>query len=71
MILELAQPLGMFLISAAVVVMAAIALAKSGDVIASRTNWGRLWVGSLLIAGSTSLPELVTNGLPCVLRHPR
>lgn len=40
---------------------AAVALAISSDVIAERSGWGRLWVGSLLMAGATSLPELVTN----------
>ncbi len=53
--------IGVFLVAAVVVIIAAIALEKSGDVIASRTGWGRLWVGSLLLAGATSLPELVTS----------
>ena len=47
--------------SAVVVVFAAIALAKGGDIIASNTRLGQLWVGLLLIAGATSLPELVTT----------
>ena len=59
--LSLPASVGIFLLSAVVVVAAAIMLAKSGDVIASRTKWGRLWVGALLVAGATSLPELVTN----------
>ena len=59
--LSLPASVGIFLLSAVVVVAAAIMLAKSGEVIASRTKWGRLWVGALLMAGATSLPELVTN----------
>lgn len=51
----------LFLGASAVVVFAAMALARAGDVIAERTGLGHLWVGSLLIAGATSLPELVTN----------
>jgi cation:H+ antiporter len=50
-----------FLGSGAVVVAAGIALAKAGDAIASATRLGALWVGSLLLAGATSLPELATD----------
>ncbi len=59
--MELAEPLGIFSLTAVVIVVAAIVLAISSDVIAERSGWGRLWVGSLLMAGATSLPELVTN----------
>jgi cation:H+ antiporter len=58
--LSLPASVGVFLLSAVVVVVSSIMLAISGDVIASRTKWGRLWVGALLVAGATSLPELVT-----------
>lgn len=58
--LSLSASVGVFLLSAVVVVVSSIMLAISGDVIASRTKWGRLWVGALLVAGATSLPELVT-----------
>ncbi|MEE2656474.1 MAG: hypothetical protein VYB71_02675 [Chloroflexota bacterium] len=58
---NLAGAITLFLGSAVVVVLSAIALAKAGDTIASNTRLGHLWVGSLLIAGATSLPELVTN----------
>ena len=51
---------GLFLLSALMVVSAAFFLASSADVIASRMGLGRLWVGSLLLAGATSLPEIVT-----------
>ena len=59
--LNLAAAIVLFLGSAVVVVIAAIALAKAGDAIATNTRLGHLWVGSLLIAGATSLPELVTS----------
>ena len=57
---ELLVALGLFSLAAAFVVTGGIGLALSGDVIAARTGWGQLWVGMLLVAGGTSLPELVT-----------
>ncbi|MEE9324984.1 MAG: hypothetical protein V3U90_05500 [Dehalococcoidia bacterium] len=59
--MELPGALGLFFLTAIAVTAAGITLAIAGDVIALRTGWGRLWVGSLLIAGATSLPELVTT----------
>ena len=59
--LSLATAIALFLGASAVVVFSAVMLARAGDVIAARTGLGHLWVGSLLIAGATSLPELVTN----------
>jgi len=56
--LELLGPLLVFLLSAAVIVAAGTFLASSADVIAVRMGWGHLWVGSLLLAGATSMPEL-------------
>jgi cation:H+ antiporter len=32
-----------------------------GDIIAEKRGWGRLWLGTALMAGVTSLPELVTG----------
>jgi cation:H+ antiporter len=49
-----------FIASSAVIVAAAIKLAQYGDVIAIRTQLGGMFVGALLLAGATSLPELVT-----------
>lgn len=51
----------LFLASAALVVRSGLAMAGAGDVIAERTGLGRLWVGTVLLAVATSLPELVTN----------
>ena len=36
-------------------------LAKYGDALATLTGWGRLFVGSILVALATSLPELSNN----------
>lgn len=49
-----------FLISAAIVVAAAVKLAEYGDVIATRTRLGGVFVGTIFLAGATSLPEMVT-----------
>lgn len=51
----------LFLASGAVVVVAGIVLAHSADGIADATGWGRVWVGSVLLAFATSLPELATD----------
>jgi len=58
---ELALPVIVFLISAGSVVFFGIRLAVYGDALASLTGWGRLFVGSVLVALATSLPELSTN----------
>jgi cation:H+ antiporter len=50
-----------FLISAALIVLAATQLAKYGDVIAIRTRLGGMFIGVLLLAGATSLPEVLTS----------
>lgn len=49
-----------FLASAALIVYAATKLAQYGDVIAVRTRLGGMFVGTLLMAAATSLPELLT-----------
>lgn len=50
-----------FVLSAVVIVVAAYFLAKYGDVIAIRTGLGGMFIGILLMAGATSLPELLTS----------
>lgn len=50
-----------FLLSAAVLVGAATQLAKYGDIIAIRTRLGGLFIGIVLLAAATSLPELFTS----------
>jgi cation:H+ antiporter len=50
-----------FIAAGIVVVFAGTALARYGDAIAEATRLGRLWIGSVLLAGATSLPELATD----------
>ena len=47
--------------AAAVIVAAGIWLAKSGEAIAVQTGWGESFVGNLLLAAATSLPEAVVS----------
>jgi cation:H+ antiporter len=44
-----------------ILVLAATKLAEYGDALAVRTGVGRLFVGTLLMAAATSLPELLTG----------
>ncbi|TDL31447.1 sodium:calcium antiporter [Jeotgalibacillus sp. S-D1] len=50
-----------FILAAAVTVFAAIKLSRYADVISSKTSMGGLLVGTLLLAGATSLPEVTTS----------
>jgi cation:H+ antiporter len=50
-----------FTASSILLVLAAMQLAKYGDIIAVRTKLGGLFVGTLLIAGATSLPEFLPS----------
>ncbi|OUN01497.1 MAG: hypothetical protein BAA04_09105 [Firmicutes bacterium ZCTH02-B6] len=50
-----------FLGSASLIVVAGTALSRAADVIAEKSRLGGLWVGSILLAGATSLPEAVTS----------
>lgn len=57
-----------FLTSATVVAVAGWRLARDGDTIAEVTELGGAWVGAILVAAVTSLPELATDG-HAVLQH--
>jgi cation:H+ antiporter len=50
-----------FLVCGIVIVIAGTALARSADAIAEVTGMGRVWIGSVLLAAATSLPELTTG----------
>jgi len=50
-----------FMVCAALIFWAGSLLSKYGDVIAEKTGLGRAWVGAILIAGVTSLPELASG----------
>jgi cation:H+ antiporter len=63
----LAWALAAFAVLAALVFAAASRLAKDADAIADATGLGRVWIGSVLLAASTSLPELITDVNAAVL----
>ena len=50
-----------FLATALVIVLAGVRLARYGDVLGEKTGLGRSWVGVVLLAATTSLPELFTG----------
>lgn len=50
-----------FIICAGLIIWTATLLSKYGDVLADKTGLGRAWVGAILIAGVTSLPELASG----------
>jgi cation:H+ antiporter len=57
----LAQALIVFFASAAAVIAAGSFLSRSADSIAEATGIGRVWIGAVLLATATSLPELATD----------
>jgi cation:H+ antiporter len=50
-----------FLATALVIVLAGVRLARYGDVLGEKTGLGRSWIGVVLLAATTSLPELSTG----------
>jgi cation:H+ antiporter len=54
-------PLAAFIGVGVAVFLVASRLARHADAVADATGLGRLWVGSVLLAASTSLPELTTD----------
>ena len=50
-----------FILCSAVIVYCGSKLSKYGDVIAEKTGLGRAWIGLVLMASVTSLPELITG----------
>lgn len=59
-----------FILAATVVVYAAMKLSFYADIIGKRTNLSGLWVGSILLATATSLPELVASISSALLNLP-
>jgi cation:H+ antiporter len=59
-----------FLASAAVIVYAGTKLSRYGDQIADLTGLGGLWIGVVLMAGATSLPEVFTTVSASLLDAP-
>ena len=50
-----------FLATALVIVFAGVRLARYGDMLGEKTGLGRSWAGVVLLAATTSLPELFTG----------
>ena len=50
-----------FIICVVIVIVASNVLSRYADAIAEKTGLGRAWVGAILLAGVTSLPELVSG----------
>jgi cation:H+ antiporter len=50
-----------FVACVALVIVTSNVLSRYADVIAEKTGLGRAWVGAILLAGVTSLPELVSG----------
>jgi cation:H+ antiporter len=50
-----------FTLCAALIIAASVVLSRYGDVLAEKTGLGRAWVGAILLASVTSLPELVSG----------
>lgn len=55
------SPWLIFFLSATAIILAGSRLTRDGDAIADGTGLGGAWVGAILIAGATSLPELLTG----------
>jgi cation:H+ antiporter len=50
-----------FAVCAAIIVVAGMRVAKYGDIIAEKTGLGGAWIGVVLVAAATSLPEFFTG----------
>ena len=59
-----------FLISAAVIVYAGSRLSRYGDQLADLTGLGGLWIGVVLMAAATSLPEIFTDVSAALMHEP-
>lgn len=55
-----------FILCSGLILLAGKRVAKYGDVIAEKTGLGGLWIGVVLVAIATSLPEIFT-GLGCIV----
>jgi len=61
----------LLLISVVLILYGGVRLTRSGDMIAEKTGIGRAWVGLVIIAFATTLPELVTSiSAICLVKEP-
>ncbi len=58
-----------FVLCLVIILFAGTKLAQYGDAIAEKTGLGRIWVGLVLIAAITTMPELVTSVSSVALVH--
>ena len=58
-----------FILCLAVILFAGTKLAQYGDAIAEKTGLGRIWIGLVLLAAITTMPELVTSVSSVALVH--
>jgi len=50
-----------FLLCLVIILFSGTKLARYGDAIAGKTGWGGVWIGLVLLAAITSMPELTTG----------
>src|SRR3990170_7758783 len=50
-----------FIVCTSIILYSGTKLSRYGDIIAEKTGLGRVWIGVVLMASVTSLPELVTG----------
>ena len=65
-----ALPAALFVLMGVLVYRGGSRLVHHADVLAGASVLGRLWIGMLLLAASTSLPELITDVYSSALRTP-
>lgn len=65
--MDLALTLGQFAICTLLIVLSGVRLSRYGDVIAEKTGMGGTWIGVVLMAAVTSLPELITGASSVVI----
>ncbi len=58
-----------FILCLAIILFAGTKLARYGDAIAEKTGLGRIWIGLVLIAAITTMPEMVTSVSSVALVH--
>jgi len=59
-----------FILCLAIILFAGTKVARYGDAIAEKTGLGRIWIGLILIAAITTMPELVTSVSSVALVRP-